>query len=77
MLAPYYDKLFIIKNRDDIKTYDGDEYYDMGDLLERRKIRKRLAINRYMNYYLFIVYLSLIWLIFCIANNLFITPTRI
>ena len=33
----YYDKLFIIKNTEDIREYTGDEYYDMQDLLFLQK----------------------------------------
>ena len=28
-IAPYLDKLYIIKNTDNIEKYDGDEYYNM------------------------------------------------
>jgi len=28
-IAPYLDKLYIIKNSDNIEKYDGDEYYNM------------------------------------------------
>ena len=32
-IAPYLDKLYIIKNTDNIEKYDGDEYYNMRYLL--------------------------------------------
>jgi len=32
-IAPYLDKLYIIKNSDNIEKYDGDEYYNMRYLL--------------------------------------------
>lgn len=43
-IASYYDKLFIIKNGDNIETYEGDEYYDMRDL-RRRHSRKIIKYN--------------------------------
>jgi hypothetical protein len=36
-IAPYYDKLYIIKNSDNIEKYEGDEYYDMTYLPRRKK----------------------------------------
>ena len=32
-IAPYLDKLYIIKNSDNIEKYNGDEYYNMRYLL--------------------------------------------
>jgi hypothetical protein len=71
MLGTYYDKLFIIKTGDDIKTYNGDEYYDMRDLRERikRQNKEKLLMNRYKTSRLVIGYLSLILLIFYVTSS--------
>ena len=62
LLAPYYDRLYIIKSGDNIITYEGDEYYDMHDLHYRIKRVKEniILINRYKNCFLVIGFI--IWL---------------
>ena len=72
MLGTYYDKLFIIKNDDNIKTYDGDEYYNMRHLPERiekrKRIKKRKIIKENKRKYMVgcygVLYILFIWLIF-------------
>jgi hypothetical protein len=46
LIAPYYDKLYIIKNSDNIEKYDGDEYYDI--------MKIKIYIN-YVVYYCFVL----------------------
>ena len=40
-IAPYLDKLYIIKNSDNIEKYDGDEYYNMRYLLSDYEKKKQ------------------------------------
>ena len=47
-IAPYLDKLYIIKNSDNIEKYDGDEYYNMRYLLSNYNNKiKRYNENKY------------------------------
>jgi hypothetical protein len=47
-IAPYLDKLYIIKNSDNIEKYDGDEYYNMKYLLSNYNNKiKRYNKNKY------------------------------
>ena len=47
-IAPYLDKLYIIKNTDNIEKYDGDEYYNMIYLLRNYNNKiKRYNENKY------------------------------
>jgi hypothetical protein len=48
-VAPYLDKLYIIKNSDKIEKYDGDEYYNMRYLLrDYNNKNKRYNENKYI-----------------------------
>jgi len=46
-IAPYLDKLYIIKNSDNINKYSGDEYYNMRYLLSNHKKIRRYNENIY------------------------------
>ena len=46
-IAPYLDKLYIIKNSDNINKYSGDEYYNMRYLLRNHKKIRRYNENIY------------------------------
>ena len=44
-IAPYLDKLYIIKNTDNIEKYDGNEYYNMRYLLSDYEKKTKIKIN--------------------------------
>ncbi len=67
-IAPYLDKLYIIKNGDNIKTYENDEYYDMKYLFNRKKqqniLKKQINIQRIIIFIYICIYIFFAWLIF-------------
>ena len=59
-IAPYLDKLYIIKNSDNIEKYDGDEYYNMRYLLSNYNNKiKRYNENKYTCSILLLCFISM------------------
>jgi len=53
----YYNKLYIIKNGDDIKTFEDDEYYDFNQSIEKKQNNLCIYYIYFFLYFLIIYFL--------------------